>query len=92
MSPPDSPARYAKQLLSHLGHKVVFVTDGASSTATIGDGTAEVVVGDNVITLLATGNTEQSVALIEHVLGSHLERFDARHELTVVWTRAAQES
>ena len=31
-----APARYAKQLLSHLGRKVEFVTEGNTHTATIG--------------------------------------------------------
>ena len=32
----DSPARYAKQLVSHLGRKVSFVEDDDGATATIG--------------------------------------------------------
>ena len=85
----DNPGRYAKQLVSHLGHKVDFTTQGDTSTATIGGARAQVVVGDGVLTLLAEGEDEQAVALVEHVLGSHLERFGQRNELTVRWTRGA---
>ncbi len=85
----DVPARYAKQLVSHLGRKLDFATKGDVSTAAIGTGTGQVVVGDNVLTLLATGPDEESVATVEHVLGSHLERFAQRDELAVRWNRSA---
>ena len=29
----EAPARYAKQLVAHLGHRVEFTTDGGTSTA-----------------------------------------------------------
>ncbi len=85
----DAPARYAKQLIAHLGRKLSFTGDGTTTpaTAVIGTATAGVVVGDGVVTLLATGDDEQSVARVEHVLGSHLERFGQRNELAVTWTR-----
>jgi hypothetical protein len=85
--PTDAPDRYAKQLLSHLGRKIEFTTDGAVSTATVGGASAQIVVGDGVLTLLASANDEQAVAFAEHVLGSHLERFGQRNELAVSWTR-----
>ena len=87
----DAPARYAKQLVSHLGRKVGFTTgstpEGATSTAQIAGATAQVVVGEDVLVLLASGQEERDVARVEHVLGSHLERFATRSELTVTWTR-----
>ena len=85
----DSPARYAKQLVSHLGRKVEFVTDGKTHTAIIGDSTARIVVGDRVLTLLAAARTEPELRRIEHALGSHLERFGQRAELIVSWDRSA---
>lgn len=81
----DNPARYAKQLVAHLSRKVDFITDGPTSTARIGGGTGIVVVGEGKLTLIAQGPDEGVTALIEHVLGSHLERFGARNELTVDW-------
>ncbi len=80
-----SPARYAKTLVSHLGRKLDFTADGPASIARIGAGTGQVVVG--VLTLHAAGPDEESIAVIEHVLGSHLQRFATREELTVSWTR-----
>lgn len=84
----DVPARYAKQLVSHLGRKLDFTTEGATFTAAIGAGTAQVVVGDGVLTLLAAGPDDASVATVEHVLGSHLERFAQRDGLAVRWVRS----
>ena len=84
----DAPGRYAKQLVAHLGRRLEFTTDGATSTAAIGSATGQIVIGDGVLTLVATGPDEDGVARAEHVLGSHLERFGQRNELVVTWTRA----
>ena len=83
-----SPARYAKQLISHLGRKLTFAGNATTSpaTAAIGAATAGTAVGDGVLTLWAVGD-EASVARAEHVLGSHLERFSQREALTVRWVR-----
>jgi uncharacterized protein len=81
----DTPARYAKQLVAHLGRKVDFTVDGPTSTARIGSGTGTVIVGERLLTLIAEGPNESVIALVEHVLGSHLERFGARNELVVDW-------
>jgi len=87
----DAPARYAKQLVSHLGRKVDFAVDGTTSTARFGTATGQVVVGDGVLALVASGTDPDDVALVERVLGSHLERFGQRNELTVSWTRTTTE-
>ena len=86
-----APARYAKQLISHLGRKVPFTGDAttAPATAVIGAATARIVAGEGVLTLEAAGDDEESVARVEHVLGSHLERFAQREALTVQWVRDA---
>ena len=86
----ESPERYAKQLVSHLGRKIEFTVDGQATTASIGGGTGTVIVGDGILTLLAEGPDEEAVGLVEHVLGSHLERFGARNELVVSWQRAVE--
>jgi hypothetical protein len=85
----DVPARYAKQLVSHLGRKVEFVSEGNTHTAAIGSSTAQIVIGDGVLTLLAAAQTESEMARIEHALGGHLERFGQRAELNVSWDRSA---
>jgi hypothetical protein len=84
----STPERYAKQLVSHLGRKVTFDIDGPTSTVQLGGATGQVVVGDGVITLLASGTDSEGVERVEHVLGSHLERFGTRDELSVTWERS----
>ncbi len=86
--PTAVPERYAKQLVSHLGRKVAFTVQGPTSTVQLDQATGQVVVGDGVLTLLAHGPDEQAVARVEHVLGSHLERFGQRDELVVSWSRS----
>jgi uncharacterized protein len=81
----DAPARYAKQLISHLGRRVPWTTEGTTSTAEIAGGTGTVVVGDGVLTLRAEAPDAESLARVQHVLGSHLERFGQRNELAVSW-------
>ena len=88
--PTEAPDRYAKQLLSHLGRRVSWTTDGNVSTAELAGGTGRVVVGDGVLTLIAEAPDGEALSRVQHVLGSHLERFASRKEqLTVTWTREA---
>jgi uncharacterized protein len=82
----DVPERYAKQLVSHLGRRVEFTVDGPRSTADIAGGTGIVEVGDGVLTLRAQAPDAATLDRVQHVLGSHLERFGQRNELVVVWT------
>jgi len=82
-------ARYSKQLVSHLAHRVHFVTDGSTSTALFGEAKGSIVVGDGVLTLLAEAPDVEALARVQHVLGSHLERFGQRHELSVTWITSA---
>ncbi len=81
----DAPERYAKQLVSHLGRLIPWQTDGDTSRAAIGDGVGTVVVGTGVLTLRAEAPDAETLARIQHVLGSHLERFGQRNELSVTW-------
>jgi hypothetical protein len=82
----DTPERYAKQLVAHLGHRLEFTTTGATSTAEIGTGVGAVEVGDGVLILHASAPDAEALDRVQDVLGRHLERFGTRQELTVVWT------
>ena len=87
--PTATPARYAKQLLSHLGRRTSWTTDGDTSTAAVAGGTGRVVVGDGVLTLVAEAPDAETLGLVQHVLGSPLARFGQRPELTVPWVSDA---
>jgi hypothetical protein len=81
----DAPARYAKQLVSHLGRRVEWVTEGPASTAPIAGGTGVVEVGDGVLVLRAQAADAETLDRVQDVLGRHLERFGQRNELVVTW-------
>ena len=86
--PTSTPARYAKQLVSHLGRKVDFTADGDGSwTSQIGGARAGITVGEDLLTLGAEAPDEAALAQVEHALGNHLERFGHRDHLIVTWHR-----
>ena len=86
----DAPARYAKQLISHLGRKAPFTEDADGAWAfAVGDARGRIVIGEDVLTLGAEAPDVETLTRIEHALGSHLERFGARAGLTVAWQRHA---
>ena len=86
--PTDAPARYAKQLVSHLGRKAPFTEDPAGTwTITVGDARGRIAVGVDVLSLHVEASDAETLDRLEHALGSHLERFGARAGLTVTWRR-----
>jgi uncharacterized protein len=88
--PTDAPARYAKQLISHLGRRVPFTEDADGAwTTVVGNARGRIAVGDGLLTLDAEATDAESLARVEHALGSHLERFGSGAGLSVTWHRAA---
>jgi len=88
--PTDSPNRYAKQLLSHLGRKNTVepldnVPDGGRLIFT--DGVGEVRPEAGRLVLDASAEDEAGLTHVTDVLARHLERFGARRELVVTWVR-----
>jgi hypothetical protein len=85
-------ARYAKQLLSHLGRKVVVedvegVPHARRLVFAYGAGVVRPETGE--LLLEAVAPDAESLARVEDVLARHLRRFGQRAELTVSWHRAA---
>jgi hypothetical protein len=83
----ERPERWAKQLVSHLGHKaeVTETEQGSKLTLTVGIGLVS--VADGCVVLEAEALDEESLAKVENVLGGHLERFAHEQEIKVIWTR-----
>lgn len=84
----DAGARYAKQLLAHIGRKVTVepvegVPDGGRLRFAYGTGT--VLPVPEGLQLVAEAPDADSLARVQDVLGRHLERFGARRELVVHW-------
>ena len=86
--PTDAAARYAKQLLSHLGHKVaVEAIEGEPQGGRLvfAYGTATVVPGSERLTLRAAAEDTELLARVQDVVSRHLERFGARRAVVVEW-------
>ena len=87
--PTDSAPRYAKQLLSHLGHKArveALDADPDAGRLVFERGTGTVRPAADHLLLVAEAADEDSLRHVEDVLARHLERFGARRELVVTWT------
>jgi hypothetical protein len=83
----DQPARYIKQLVSHLGHRL--------TTRIAGDGSGEIVLDvgrctlveqPGTLVLTAVADDAEELARVCDVVGRHLQRFGGRESLTVDWT------
>lgn len=83
----DNPARYAKQLGSHLGRRLTVLTEDTETRILFDDGECRLICGDNVLHLSASASSQEVLERVEHVVGRHLERFGARAELVVTWVR-----
>lgn len=90
----DRPERYAKQLASHLGHKITCeeIADGYRLTFNRDghfNGYGDVLVLDEGdafrLTLCAYAPDAECLERIEGILGRHLERFGERDGLKVVF-------
>lgn len=89
----DAPARYAKQLGSHLGRKMTLTQtdrgphltmsfEGEDATATCLMDTTQ----PGTLGLHVDATTEEAADRMARVVGSHLERFGAKAELQVTWS------
>ena len=84
----DAPARYAKQLVSHLGRKVTFTQDADGAwTTVVGEAQGRIVVGDDVLTMILQAPDIETLTRLQQAFGDHLERFGMRAELAVSWDR-----
>ena len=90
----DRPARYAKQLASHFGHKILveeiegghrltFNRDG--NFGGYSDVLVQKVDGVERLVLLAYAETPEKRERLEGVLGRHLERFGEKDGLAVTF-------
>ncbi len=86
--PTDAAARYAKQLLAHLGHKVAVEEiegEPLGGRLVFAYGTATVIPGTDSLTLRAAAADAESLARVQDVVSRHLQRFGARRAIVVEW-------
>lgn len=92
--PTQRAARYGKQLVSHMAHKITgFWDEEAGSGYLLFDregpvlGRFDVIASPSVLRL-ELRTTPERAAHLEHVAGIHLARFGARDGLTIAWRRS----
>ena len=92
--PTERAARYGKQLVSHMAHKITgFWDEDAGSGYLLFDREGPVLGRFDVIASpsdlrLELRTTPERAAHLEHVAGIHLARFGARDGLTIAWRRS----
>jgi hypothetical protein len=85
----DRPARYAKQLTSHLSRRANTSWDEETGRGWVelGDnGRASLIAGDGALEMRIESGTGD-LDRFENVIGRHLVRFGKKDELVVQWTR-----
>lgn len=85
--PTEKPARYIKQLGSHFGQKIDVTERDDATVLAFPMGECELRDAGSAIAITATASSDDDLERLEGVVGRHLERFGARDELTVTWTR-----
>ena len=92
--PTQRAARYGKQLVSHMAHKVTGAWDEETASGyLLFDREGPVLGRFDVIASpsdlrLELRTTPERAAHLEHVAGIHLARFGARDGLTIAWRRS----
>ena len=92
--PTSRPARYGKQLASHMGRKTTASWDEATSTGELqfnreGPVTGVVTLSCQAQTLVMDlRSTAEHLPRLEQVAGIHLARFGCKDQLVVSWVRA----
>ena len=81
----DKPVAYMRQLCKHFGHKVDASFGEDSGYIQFDFGRCDLHADDGTLTLDVSAADAESHERMERVIGSHLERFGKRDELTVSW-------
>ncbi|SDH27819.1 hypothetical protein SAMN05421505_113117 [Sinosporangium album] len=81
----DRPERYLKQLCSHLGRKIQADYTETEGHLTFDMGRGVVSAGEGVLTMRAIADDAESLAIVEDIIGRHLEGFGQRDNLKVIW-------
>ncbi len=79
------PSPYLKQLSRHFAHKLAVRFDDHTSVIPLPAGHAQLLAGADTLTITAHAQTPSDLSQVEHVIGSHLERFGRRDQLTVAF-------
>lgn len=81
----EKPVPYMRQLCKHFGHKVDTSFDDDSGYIQFEFGRCELRAADGELQLTVSAAGDEDRVRMQHVIGSHLERFGKRDELSVTW-------
>jgi|SRR3954469_8452142 hypothetical protein len=82
----EKPAPYMKQLCKHFGHKVDVTFDDQQGTIEFAMGRCDLdATQPGVLRLDVEAPDAEGLERTQQVIGSHLERFGRRDELSVSW-------
>ena len=83
----DRPARYGKQLASHLGHRSTVVETVDGWELSNANGTAMILPNESWLELRVEAESSEALARLCDVLERHLRKFAAKEgELIVDWS------
>ncbi|WP_062077550.1 DUF2218 domain-containing protein [Demequina globuliformis] len=85
----DRPARYLKQLCSHLSQKIEATHDEGSGTVVFQSATSTLTVLPGSLEVAITGAADEDVYRSMGIVGGHLEKFAAKEGLAMTWDDAA---
>jgi hypothetical protein len=81
------PTPYMKQLCKHFGHKTEVAFDEDAGFIVLAAGRCDLdASADDALVLTAQADDAESLERVQHVIGSHLERFGRGDELAVRWS------
>ena len=81
----DKPVAYMRQLCKHFGHKVDASFGDDTGYIQFDFGRCDLHANNRTLTLDVSAADAESHERMERVIGSHLERFGRRDELSVAW-------
>jgi len=81
----DKPVAYMRQLCKHFGHKTDASFGDDTGYIQFDFGRCELHAVDGTLRLAVTAPDSEQHERMERVVGSHLERFGRRDELSVSW-------
>lgn len=81
------PVPYMRQLCKHFGHKTDAAFDDDSGYIQFDFGRCDLQARDGQLELVVSAADAEALERMERVIGSHLERFGRRDELSVAWQR-----
>ena len=84
----EKPSPYLLQVAKHFRHKLPVTFEPEEATIPFRFGAARLHVAGGTLVIDSYAATPEDRARVEHVIGSHLERFGQRDELAVRWSAA----